>query len=251
MISIVIPCFDQHDMTTACISAVIFNTSDLFEIVLIDNGSTPPSSIEAVHGHGSVIRNESNTGFPCAVNQGIRAAKGEIIILLNNDVIVTENWAQRLEWHLLKYDIVGPLTNYVAGMQHITIPCYRNEQELNNEAMKWQIANAFCSQDVNWVIGFCMAFKKSLWDEIGPFDESLWPCSGEEIDFCYRARAVGHKVGIARDVYLHHHGSQTFTAMEKAGQVDYAETCKRNDEHLAVKWGPDFWNRQAITDEKT
>jgi predicted SAM-dependent methyltransferase len=90
-----------------------------------------------------------------------------------------------------------------------------------------------------------MAFKKSLFDEIGEFDESLWPCSGEEIDFCLKARAAGHKIGIAQDVYVHHEGSKTFQAMESAGQIEYAQIVERNDKHLAEKWG-DFWQKQIV-----
>ena len=89
-----------------------------------------------------------------------------------------------------------------------------------------------------------MAFKKSLYDEIGEFDESLCPCSGEEIDFCFRTVKAGYKVGVAYDVYVHHEGSQTFSDMVEAGQVDYEKLCERNDKHLADKWGDDFGNNQ-------
>jgi predicted SAM-dependent methyltransferase len=88
-----------------------------------------------------------------------------------------------------------------------------------------------------------MAFPRALFDELGPFDDSLWPCSGEEIDFCYRARKAGHKIGIAADVYVHHVGSVTLKEMP----VDYQELCKRNDEHLMKKWGGNFWAEQAVS----
>ena len=95
-----------------------------------------------------------------------------------------------------------------------------------------------------------MVFKKSLVDEIGLFDDTLWPCSGEEIDYCFKAREAGHKIGIVRDCYVHHEGSQTFNDLEKAGVLNYVETCKRNDEHLAKRWGPEFWLHQAIQQEE-
>jgi predicted SAM-dependent methyltransferase len=86
-----------------------------------------------------------------------------------------------------------------------------------------------------------MAFKKSLFEKIGPFDESLWPCCGEEIDFCLRSREKCYRVGIAQDVYVHHFGSQTFAEMG----LDYKEIGDRNDKYLSERWGNDFWNRQA------
>jgi predicted SAM-dependent methyltransferase len=89
-----------------------------------------------------------------------------------------------------------------------------------------------------------MMFPRALYDELGEFDESMWPCSGEEIDFCFMARKAGHMIGIAKDVYIHHYGSQTFNEMQNAGLVDYKDVCKKCDAHLSERWGEDFWHRQ-------
>lgn len=253
MVSIIIPAFNQEEMTQECIYAVLDSTQDC-EIIVIDNGSTPKITVPfSGFIDTKVIRNESNLGFPVAINQGIQAAKGENIILLNNDVIVTSGAIDKLVLWLEEFSIVGPLTNYCAGHQRATIDTYLTKKELDKAAISLSENNNGYAEDVNWVIGFCMAFKKSLYDEIGMFDESLWPCSGEEIDFCFRAKEAGHSVGIAYDVYVHHFGSQTFTVMEKEGQVNYIETCYRNDAHLAEKWGEDFNQRQLVegaNDEK-
>jgi GT2 family glycosyltransferase len=240
MTSIIIPAYNQHELTQRCIEAVIDNTECAYELVLVDNGSTPPL-------HGARLRNEYNLGFPMAVNQGIRASKGGIVVLLNNDVIVTPGWLERLEWHIHdRYSIVAPKTNYCAGMQRVTIEAYDGEEELSLQAQDFQTIHAYRSTEVQWVIGFCMAFKRVLFDEIGEFDESLWPCSGEEIDFCLKARNAGHRVGIAEDVYVHHYGSRTFMDLQQAGEVDYREVCNRNDKHLAKQWGSEFWQKQAV-----
>jgi len=250
MISIIIPVYNQHDMTQECLAAVLEDSHNC-EIIIIDNGSEPAIN-PPFSGFTDivVIRNEENKGFPVAVNQGIRAAKGDIILLLNNDVIVTPEAIQRLDAWLDMFSIVGPVTNYCAGLQCITIGNYRTKYELDKEAGSLYTTNEGLAENVNWVIGFCMAFKKTLCDELGEFDESLWPCSGEELDFCLKAKAAGHNIGIAHDVYVHHFGSQTFTAMEKNGQVDYKKTCVRNDAHLAKKWGADFFQRQSIQEDE-
>jgi GT2 family glycosyltransferase len=244
MISIVIPVYNQLEMTDDCIKAIREHTQD-YELVIVDNGSDPvvPARYFLFE---KVIRNETNLGFPVAVNQGIREAKGDIIILLNNDVIVTSGWADKLVKHLETYSIVAPLANYCAGLQQqVTLETYSDDKELNAAATKWGEDHDKEFLEVNFVIGFCMAFKKSLWEELGDFDESLWPCSGEEIDFCFRARAKGYKVAIARDAYVHHIGSQTFMQMEKDGQLNYIGTIRKNDIHLAQRWGDDFWQHQV------
>ena len=246
MLSIIIPVYNQHEMTRDCLEAVRANTQD-FELVIIDNGSLPKLNINDIAGDVEVlIRNETNLGFPVAVNQGIRAAKGDVIVLLNNDVIVTPGALNRLGDLLSDYSIVAPVANYCAGLQQeAVLPTYQNEQELFAVAEKWMKDHAGKIREVNFVIGFAMAFKKSLFDEIGPFDESLWPCCGEEVDWCYRARVAGHKIAVACDVYIHHIGSQTFKAMEEKGEVEYMHVCRRNDMHLEKKWGKNFWGRQV------
>lgn len=249
MISIVIPVFNQHEATKACLQSIIANTEDC-QIVLVDNGSKP-AAIFPEHfqlGSNVYIRNEENKGFPVAINQGLAAATGDTVILLNDDCIVTQGWAKRLLAHLDSYSIVGPVTNYCAGLQQVSIPVYQDEQELNIQAEKWAVTHTGESQEVNWIIGFCMAFKKSLWEELGPFDESLWPCSGEELDFCLNARKTGYKVGIAKDVYVHHEGSQTFKDLVNAKQINYKEICDRNDAHIRDKHG-ESWDQQKVVPE--
>ena len=250
MISIIVPAYNQHEATAECLTAVL-ETTEGCEIIVVDNGSDPPikppfSGFTEIR----VIRNEENKGFPAAVNQGIRDAKGTIIVLLNNDVIVTPGWSDRLVSALDEYSIVGPVTNYVAGMQRMQVTSYHNKDELNEAA--GELAEEYDGhvEDVNFIIGFLMVFKKSLFDEIGDFDESLWPCSGEEVDFCFRAKAAGHNIGIVHDVYVHHEGSQTFNEMEKNGQLNYQEVCKKTDEHLFKKYG-DFWKKQAASNAPT
>ena len=106
MISIIIPVFNQHEMTKECLDAIRENTQN-YQIILVDNGSDPPIPIDDFqNGYSTpygdifpgdiVIRNETNLGFPVAINQGIRASKGDVICVLNNDVIVTPGWTDRL-----------------------------------------------------------------------------------------------------------------------------------------------------------
>jgi len=249
MLSIIVPVLNQAEMTYDCLQAVMENTEDA-EIIVIDNGSDPPFRPPfAGFNEIQVIRNEENKGFPEAVNQGIRAAKGDVIILLNNDVTVSPGTLNHLVDWLDTFDIVGPTTNYCAGMQMVQIPPYQNREELDKEVEALFESSQGEAEEVNWIIGFCMAFKKSVWKTVGDFDTTLWPCNGEEIDFCLKAKEKGFKVGIAWDIYVHHEGSVTFRDMEDAGQLEYIKICERNDKHLAEKWGADFWNRQVLDTE--
>lgn len=247
MLSIIIPVLNQEEMSRECIQTVLENTEGEYEIIVIDNGSEQPFKTPFTGFHDiKIIRNEENKGFPVAVNQGLREAKGEKIILLNNDVTVPPKALNRLADWLEEFDIVGPITNYSAGMQMQEIGAYQDTESFFNEAEMHYEASKGEIEEVNFIIGFCMGLKKSVWEDIGDFDESLWPCSGEEIDFCFRAREKNYKIGIAHDVYVHHEGSVTFKDLEEEKKVNYDEITKRNDEHIAEKWGKDFWKYQSV-----
>lgn len=245
MISIIIPIYNAHEMTQECIEAVRLTTTD-YELILIDNGSIPP--IEKPYAgftDVTLIRNDINLGFPAAVNQGIREAKGDVICLLNNDVIVTPGAINTLAELLDEYSVIGPTTGYCAGVQKVQTPIYNNLDELNEVAKQATEVFGGIIDDVSFVTGFLMLFSKALYEEIGEFDESMWPCSGEEIDFCFRAKQAGHRIGVARGVYVHHEGSQTFRQMQDDKQIDYGKICQDCDKHLVDKWGADFWQKQT------
>jgi GT2 family glycosyltransferase/predicted SAM-dependent methyltransferase len=243
MISIIIPVWNQEPMTHECIAAIMDNTKD-YEIIVIDNGSDPPfKSPFTGFNDLTVIRNDSNLGFPKAANQGIKAAKGDVVVIYNNDVICTPGWADRLVGWLDEFDIIAPMTNFAAGIQNITINSYSSRDELDSASEEFSEGNDGLCYDVNFAtIG--MFVKKIVFDNIGYLDEGLWPSSGEDIDIGFRAREAGYRVGVARDVYVHHEGSQTFAELEKAGVIKFSDVMDRNDKRLAKRWGNDFWNNQ-------
>lgn len=246
MISIIIPTYNQNQLLDECIDSIRKHTED-YEIILVDNGSVPEYEYEHLADVKlTVIYNKQNEGFPKAINQGIKEANGKIIILLNNDCIVTPYWSERLINGLQQYDIVGPLTNYCSGVQMVLTPVYNNEEELDKVAIDWTSVCPGKIFETDYVIGFCMVFKKELYEDIGLFDESLWPCSGEEIDFCLRAKEKGYKIGVCCDVYIHHHGSQTFRWMQEKGIVNYRKICERNDRHLNSKWKEKFPIQEVV-----
>lgn len=248
MVSIIVPTWNQNEMTMECITAIRQCTDDC-EIVVVDNGSDPPFArpytgfIEC-----RVLRNEANLGFPVAVNQGIRESRGDVVVLLNNDVVVTPKWTDRLASALDEYDIVGPMTNYCTGRQRVQISPYGNQVELYKASDEWAEAWADHRLPVRWVIGFCMAFRKSLCDEIGLFDESLWPCCGEEIDFCLRAEKAGYRTGIVTGCYVHHEGSVTFKEIN--GEHPYNDIVDRNNKHLEDRWGKEWSNQDMGFNER-
>ena len=100
--SIIVPCWNQLEFTRHCFNSLRRYTRLPWELVVIDNGSTDGTKdyLAGVQDMSpvpvTIVANDRNVGFPAAINQGLRQARGEYLVLLNNDVVVTENWLDHL-----------------------------------------------------------------------------------------------------------------------------------------------------------
>ncbi len=95
--SIVIVNFNQLECTRQCLDSIRRLTDEPYEIIVVDNGSTDGSAefLSALNGI-RLIANNANRGYPPAANQGIAIARGDQVLLLNNDTIVTTGWLTRM-----------------------------------------------------------------------------------------------------------------------------------------------------------
>ncbi len=100
--SIIVPCWNQLEFTRQCIAALMRCTRSPCELIVINNGSTDGTNdyLAGVQDASpvpvTVIANSTNLGFPAAINQGLRYGRGEYLVLLNNDAVVTDAWLEQL-----------------------------------------------------------------------------------------------------------------------------------------------------------
>ena len=113
MTSIVIPVKGLWNYTENCLVSISRNTPERHEIIVVDNGSEDGTAAElAKLGGIRVVSNQVNLGFGVASNQGIRVSRGEYVLILNNDTLVTPGWLGRMLRHATKPGVgaVGPMT---------------------------------------------------------------------------------------------------------------------------------------------
>ncbi len=239
MLSIIIPVHNQMEYTQACIESIQANTMD-YEIIVIDNGSTDGTQLISKagdFGYDLYIRNEENLGFPKAVNQGIEAAKGDVIAILNNDLVLTPQWLEILQGHLSNgLDMVGPVTNSISGPQQVLIDQYEDLTTLYKAAEGNKKKNEGQSYPYHRLVFFCVAIKREVIDKVGLLDEIYTPGNCEDDDFCMRVIEAGFKLGIAKDCYIHHFRSITHKAMD----LDYRELLAKNQKIFNDKWGDKY-----------
>jgi len=226
MKSIIIPVCGNEKMTLDCIKSIEKNSTD-FEIIVVDNGSTP-----AYSGPGRIIRNNDNRGFPIAVNQGIKDARGDTIVILNNDTLVTPKWLEYFDEHLKTFDIVGPMSNNVSGPQKIISPFKFNENFLDGYGNAYHKENKNLFSPFHRLVFFCVAIKKSVFDKIGLLDVQFTPGNFEDDDFCLRAIDAGFNLAIARDIFIYHIGSST----HKSLNFEYKKLMATNQAKFQAKY---------------
>lgn len=238
--SIIILSYNQWDQTELCLKSIEMYTPEPHEIIIVDNGSSD-GTIEHLRDHIKanknvrVISNSTNRGFAGGNNQGIKLARGEYILLLNNDTVVTEGWLGRMLNIFNRYPktgIVGPMSNNVNGPQLVTKADYKNFGELVDFAARRMKENDGSSLLAYRVVGFCLLVRREVIDNIGGLDEQFLSGNFEDDDFCIRAILSGYEIRVAQDVFIHHTGSQTF----RGASIDHQEKILHNWELFKKKW---------------
>lgn len=196
-VSIIILNWNGLDFTKKCLASIKNNTAGMdYEIIVVDNGSKAEEVLELKKLHakgaiGKLILNKSNKGFSGGNNQGIRAAKGDYLLLLNNDTTLTKNWLAALVKTAekdRKIGVVGP---------NIESYCQPGVVFGGGFVDKTGAARHSYSKeegDAEQVGGAALFFKRKVLEKIGGLDEGFNPIYFEETDFCARARKAGFRV---------------------------------------------------------
>jgi len=214
--SIIILTNNRLEQTKKCIKSIRKHTPETHEIIFVDNGSTDSTvkwlqSQVKENKNYHLIENKENVGLAKGRNQGINLSQGEFIILLDNDVVVSEGWLSgMLEClnHAPDAGIVGPMTNSVSGLQRIPDESYRSVDFLDKYAAKFKEQYRHRQILCHNIAGFCMLFKRSLVEKIGLLDERFGTDRFEDEDFCIRAALEDYRNYIAGDVFIHHTGGK-------------------------------------------
>jgi GT2 family glycosyltransferase len=237
VVSIVMLSWNAPQFTKLALESIRLHTGGEYEVIIVDNGSQPETvewlrTLEGVR----VIFNAENRGYAGGNNQALEAARGEYVVLLNNDVVVTEGWLDGL---LSAFDripglgVSAPRSNRVAGNQLIPDALYGDIAQMHEYARTRSAQFRGQGWLTDRAIGLCLCIDRRVIEEIGGLDERYGAGNFEDDDFCLRVRAAGYRIYVCDDVFIHHFGSQTFAA----NKVDWSATMRGNWAKFAAKWG--------------
>jgi GT2 family glycosyltransferase len=235
--SIVMLSWNAPHFTEVAVASIREHTRMPYEIIVIDNGSEPETLERLAQLQDvRIIYNAKNTGFAYGCNQGLAAARGTHVVLLNNDVVVTAGWLEALIDIQRRNPTVGmsaPYSNHVGGIQQIAGVPYTEIADMHAYAANRCAELRGRSLRVNRAVGFCLCISRRVIDEIGGLDPRYGLGGFEDDDFCLRVRATGYEIALCADAFVHHFGEASF----KANQLDASALFFRNKAFFERRWG--------------
>jgi GT2 family glycosyltransferase len=233
--SILILNHNGGDGLVLCLDSVRAYTRKPYEIIVLDNASTD-GSLDYLRQQADVrlIESAVNLGCPGGRARLLPEAKGDYVVLLDNDTIVTPDWLglfERLAWTDSRIGLLGPRSNYVSGPQWIPDVPYRDLAGLRQYAVERQEQHASEVTPVGRLVGFCLWLRRAVIDRIGNVDASFGRFGFEDDDLCRRAILAGFGVGIAEGVFVHHTGGP-----QAQGDPEYNRLMLAAREVYTRKW---------------
>jgi len=252
LISIVIPNKDHIDDLKRCITSIRErSTYDNYEIIIVENNSESEEIFDYYRSiecdNIRIVRYEGRFNYSKICNLGVANAKGEYILLLNNDVqVITVNWLEEMLMYAQRSDVgaVGAKLYYAnKTIQHagvvIGLGAHRTAGHTHYGQSRENLGymGRLCyAQDVSAVTGACLMVKKSLYDKVGGLDESF-EVSLNDVDLCLKLRHEGLLNVFTPFAELYH-----FESISR-GLDDNGEKAKRYEEESArfrEKWKQDL-----------
>ena len=220
MVSIIIPMKDQYILSKQCVESIIEkSTYSNYEILILNNRSEQKETFEwfkdvqKKYSNICVLDADFEFNWSKLNNFGIRHAKGEIYVFLNNDtVVISEDWLERLIENAVRPDVgvVGPLLLYdddtiqhagvVIGIGGWADHIFKGMSQVHQGS---PYVSPMINRNVLAVTGACMAVSKDKIDKIGVFDEEFIIC-GSDIELCVRAYNYGYNNLYCANIKLYH-----------------------------------------------
>jgi len=223
-ISIIIPHFNGIDILRDCLISLYANSYKEFDTVIIDNGSTDgsPVFIRDKFPQVGLVENDENLGYAGACNQGLLLSDTELILLLNNDTVVPENFLQEMLNAITASPNIAMVQPKIKSIQDKEYFDYSGAAGGEMDIFGYPFARGrifdFVEKDegqydemedrIFWTSGCSLLIRKSVVNEIGLLDEDFF-AHQEEIDLNWRAQLAGYKNVVTCKTHIYHYSGYT------------------------------------------
>ncbi len=240
-VSIIIVTYNNIQYNRLCIESILTKTDyPDYEVIIIDNRSTDGTRdfLKTItDSRVKVILNEENEGFAKANNRGLRESRGDYIVFLNNDTVVTKGWLTRFVYYLDKFKeigMIGPVTNFCGNEAKVDLP-YTELGDMDACAYEYTSRHEGKLFDIPMLALFCAAMRRDTFDKVGFLDEAFGIGMFEDDDYSYRIKSAGLRIVCAEDIFIHHFGQGAFKKLIDDGS--YNQLFEKNRQYYEKKWG--------------
>ena len=260
LVSIIIPTKNQYHFLRPCIDSLLEKTAyRSFEIIIVDNGSDEADAVsylETLSGHEQVTVVPYNEPFnySAANNLGARHAKGEFLLLLNNDTeVLHENWLDVLLSYGQRSDvgIVGPRLIYPnQTIQHagviVGLSGIADHQFVGSDLQDpGYMSRLQIDQNLTAVTAAALLIKRSVFDTVAGLNETDYIVNFSDVDLCLKVVKTGYRIVYTPHATLLHHGSVSQKQIDPEKAKEKARRFKHDQDAFRRQWAGDILHDQA------
>jgi GT2 family glycosyltransferase len=226
-LSVVIPHRDDLAGLALCAEALRRQVGPAFEIVVADNGSACGMAAVAEAAPGCRVVHAPLPGAGPARNAGIAAARGEVIALLDSDCVPDPHWLAEGVAALARHDIVGGRVVTTAADPAAPTPVEAFEIVFNFDFRRYIERVGFTGTGNMFV-------PRAVFYTVGPFRTGV----AEDMEWCFRARAAGFRIGYAERAMVTHPARRDWAALRRRWARLVAEhaALAREEPHGRLRW---------------
>ncbi len=256
LVSIIIPTKNHADLLARSASAVLSRTDyPNVELLIVDNGSSEPDSLALLEDLSRdprvrILSEPGSFNYSAMNNKAARAARGSVLVLLNNDTDVLDvGWLREMVSHAVREDvgIVGAKLFYEDGhVQHAGVVFDRQMEVIHQLRLSegedpgpGQVLAL--TRTVSAVTGACQCMRKSVFFEIGQLDDQHLSVQFNDIDLCLRAADHGYRVVFTPFARLTH-----FECASRG--PDHASGLLRENYFKERRWFESMWGTLLAND---
>jgi len=240
-ISIVIPTWNGSSLLSKNLQKVIEASSEAFEIIIVDDGSTDGTS-ELLRkrfkdSRVKLVTHTKNRGFAVSVNTGFRYAKGDLVCLLNNDVVPRSGYLKKAASYFNDKKCFGVVLHEIG---------YGPATAIFEGHLKHSSYSENGGRDISlWVSGGSSIIDREKYWEVGGMDDKLFsPFYWEDVDLGYGAWKYGYKVYWSKESIVEHKHESTINPSNF--RAKYVSRIKERN-HLLFVW-KNIFSKKMLTE---
>lgn len=233
-VTVVVPVHNKFSVTYHCLAALLLAGNDVsFEVVVVDDGSSDETlQLAEIAAGVRIVRHEEAQGFVGACNDGAAVARGEYVVLLNNDTEPTVGWLDELVAGFSRFAHVG-----MTGARLL----WPNGRVQDAGGIVWGAGDPWnygrdgnaadprysYARQVDYLSGAALMIPKRIWDEVGGLSQEFAPAYFEDTDLSFKVRAAGYTTWFIPSANVYHYEGisngtdvQTTTGLKRFQEIN-------------------------------